>query len=115
MADNAANEPYVVSDERLAEIRATIDGWQPARDVSASDLAAAVYDLLAERDESAANPRDYDIGDPETAADFVANTWRYVEWGEREVEAGRMTVAEQSRRIRAALADACAWIERAES
>ena len=64
---------------------------------------------------SAANPRYYDFGDSYTAANFVANTWAYVGWGDREVEAGRMTVQEQSRRIRAALADACAWIERAES
>lgn len=47
----AATEPYIVSDERLAEIRAMLDGHEPARNAGRFTLAAAVYDLLAERDE----------------------------------------------------------------
>lgn len=50
--------PYVVSDERLAEIRGLINwqhaGWQTipsGPNVTVYDLAAAVEDLLMERDE----------------------------------------------------------------
>lgn len=49
-------EPYVVSDERLAEIRSmfTVDGDFTIRirgNVTLDDLAWALDDLLAERDE----------------------------------------------------------------
>lgn len=52
------DEKYVVSDERLAEIRGLINwnhsGWQTLPSgphVTKYDLAAAVEDLLTERDE----------------------------------------------------------------
>lgn len=52
------DEPYVISDERLAEIRGLIDwnhsGWQtiPSKpEITRYDLAAAIEDLLAERDD----------------------------------------------------------------
>ncbi len=56
------DEPYVISDERLAEIRSylaeTQAGWQihPAHGVTGYMLAGAVFDLLAERDENAESP-----------------------------------------------------------
>lgn len=46
----AEDERYVVSDERLAEIRAMLDDDHPGRGVDTFRLAGAVYDLLAERD-----------------------------------------------------------------
>jgi SAM-dependent methyltransferase len=58
-AEGASYEPYVVSDERLAEIRAMFterdefDSWdlQPVPGVSTRDLVGAIYDLLGERDD----------------------------------------------------------------
>jgi hypothetical protein len=55
-----AEEPYRVSDERLAEIRGLLrpasgqSSWQtlPMPGVTVYDLAAAVEDLLAEREGS---------------------------------------------------------------
>lgn len=44
-------EPYVISDERLAEIRALIDEDHPAQGADEYKLAGAVYDLLSERDD----------------------------------------------------------------
>lgn len=56
-AQNLDAEVYVISDERLAEIRGLIDwkhhGWQtiPMPDVTIYQLAGAVDDLLMERDD----------------------------------------------------------------
>jgi hypothetical protein len=53
------DEPYVISDERLEEIRALIDwkhpGWQtiPWADVTVYQLAGAIEDLLTERGDRA--------------------------------------------------------------
>jgi hypothetical protein len=47
-------EPYVVSDDRLVEIRMMLDEDHPRRGVDTYHLAGAVYDLLAERDALAA-------------------------------------------------------------
>lgn len=50
------DEPYVISDERLEEIRSLIDwnhpGWQtiPFAGVTVFQLAGAIEDLLTERD-----------------------------------------------------------------
>lgn len=58
MADRQeAIEPYVVSEERLDEIRALIvdsdySGLHAAPGASSDSLAAAICDLLAERDEA---------------------------------------------------------------
>lgn len=55
------DEPYVVSDERLAEIRAMLVGdgseWPLVRSgVSREMLAGAIFDFLAERDDAASVP-----------------------------------------------------------
>lgn len=51
----AEDDPYVISDERLAEIRALLipgrDCFAPRARASSRELAAAIYDLLAERDD----------------------------------------------------------------
>lgn len=44
------SEPYIISDERLVEIRAMVNADYPARGVDTYHLAGAVYDLLSERD-----------------------------------------------------------------
>lgn len=53
--DGLNDDRYVVSDERLAEIRALLepDGYYvlAKSDASRQALASAVYDLLAERDD----------------------------------------------------------------
>lgn len=50
-------------------------------------------------------------GDYETAQQFADITREYVAWGDEQVEAEQMSEAEQTQRLRAALADALWWIE----